>query len=353
MTLLSERIKAELPLEDEFRRDGHELRKVGSRFVCLCPVHQERTPSCYITPDTARFHCFGCGEGGTVIDYHARKCGITPADAIAQLSDRITRGNVESSRSSRLRKVKPRDVSHRQRALPTLPGLHKGSARDLAQLARVRSLGIEALQLANSRGLLWFCDLRDGVEALRAWVITDRTRRNAQARRLDGEHWRHVWDADPKQWRQVEPEKRPKVRGFTRNQSSWPIGIEEAQSFNRIALVEGVDLLAAFHFLLAEGREAAVAPVAILGASNRIPNDALNLFTRKRVRIFPHADAAGIRAAAFWESQLLPIVAGIDAFDFSGLTTTGGKPVKDMTDLASVNPDCFEQEPALQSMMSF
>jgi hypothetical protein len=107
------------------------------------------------------------------------------------------------------------------------------------------------------------------------------------------------------------------------------------------------------HFAIAESRETAVAPVAMLGASNRIPAEVLELFTRKRVRIFPHTDAAGLRAAATWETQLRPFVDGIDAFDFSGLTMTCKKPIKDLNDLTSIDPDCFEREPALQSMTSF
>jgi hypothetical protein len=231
--------------------------------------------------------------------------------------------------------------------------IYKGSPTELEQLAKLRRLSVEALRLASSRGLLWFCRLKDGPKNVAAWVITDRTRKNAQARRLDGERWLHMWDADANQWSQVEAARCRKVRGFSGNRASWPVGLEEAQQFDNIALVEGVDLLAAFHFLLAEGREAAVAPVAILGASNRIPKEALNLFNGKRVRIFPHADTAGLRAAATWETQLRSIVAYADAFDLTGLTTICGSAVKDLNDLAHIDPNCFESEADLKSIMSF
>ena len=81
---VSQKIKASLPILDEFRRDGHELRRVGSQFVCLCPFHQERTPSCHVNPATNRFHCFGCGADGTVIDYAARKRDAGPNPTIAE-----------------------------------------------------------------------------------------------------------------------------------------------------------------------------------------------------------------------------------------------------------------------------
>jgi hypothetical protein len=162
---LTERIKTEVPLIDEFRRDGHELGKAGSRFVCLCPFHSERTPSCYLSPDTGRWHCFGCGESGTVIDYHAKKRGIAPADAIKDLAARLSDNadNAGTNGYDRCTRPKPQPkrprVPDRPRALPKLPELHKGSARDFACLAEVRNLSVEALQLASSRGLLRFCDL--------------------------------------------------------------------------------------------------------------------------------------------------------------------------------------------------
>ena len=350
--MLTDDIKAALSLTDEFRLNGHDLRKVGSRFVCICPFHDERTPSCYVT--TGRFHCFGCARGGSIIDFHALSRGITAADAIAELALRLRiPATTATNGSNQPAKPKLSDAPRSPRALPKLPELHKGSARDLAQLAEGRRLSVEALHLASSRGLLWFGHLNDGPETVAAWVITDRTRRNAQARRLDSARWLHVWDADAKQWLQVEPEKRNKVRGFVGNQASWPVGLEEAQPFDNIAILEGVDLLAAFHFLIAEGREDAVAPVAMLGASNRVPKDAMRLFACKRVRLFPHADTAGLRAAANWEAQLRPVAANIDAFDLTGLGMTCGSAVKDLNDLTSVAPDCFESEPELRSLMTF
>jgi hypothetical protein len=187
-------------------------------------------------------------------------------------------------------------------------------------------------------------------------VITDRTRRNAQARRLDGQRWHYAWNVETQQWFPVEPtHRRRKVRGFLGNRASWPVGLEEAQPFAGIALVEGIDQLAAFHFLIAEGREDRVAPVAMFGATNRLRDDILKLFAGKRIRIFPHIDGngTGLRAAVAWESQLRSVAMHVDAFDLSGLRMTCGNAVKDLNDLTSVDPDCFESEPELRSLMNF
>lgn len=335
----SDQIKAAIAIADEFRRDGHELKKAGTRLVCLCPFHSERTPSCHISTDTGRFHCFGCGEGGSVIDYHALTRKISAAEAIKELSARIRNGGANREPVLPTREV----VAAKARTLRPmrLGDLQIGTRSDFAQLSVARNISLPALELASSRGFLRFFN-RMGH---RAWVITDRTRRNAQARRCDGASWQHI--GGKKAWT---------LPGY---KAAWPIGIEEAQRCECIALVEGgPDFLAAFHFLLVELRENFVAPVAMLGSSNRIPEDVLPMFSGKRLRIFPHADGAqrnhaGLKAAARWEAQLLPIAAAVDAFDFTELVQIGGQPVKDLNDLTNVDYDCSESERETWSMMNF
>ena len=41
----------------------------GKDFVCLCPFHNEKTPSCHVHTDKEYFHCFGCGAGGDPVSY--------------------------------------------------------------------------------------------------------------------------------------------------------------------------------------------------------------------------------------------------------------------------------------------
>lgn len=50
--------------------DGYTpLKKAGSRYKALCPFHQEKTPSFNVDPARQYFKCFGCGKGGSVIDF--------------------------------------------------------------------------------------------------------------------------------------------------------------------------------------------------------------------------------------------------------------------------------------------
>ncbi len=46
-----------------------KLTKAGRNFKGLCPFHNEKTPSFMVSADRQSFHCFGCGKGGSVIDF--------------------------------------------------------------------------------------------------------------------------------------------------------------------------------------------------------------------------------------------------------------------------------------------
>jgi hypothetical protein len=50
-----------------------------------CPFHDDIEPSCTIYPD--HFHCFGCGERGSRLDWLVRVEGMTTAEATAYIKD--------------------------------------------------------------------------------------------------------------------------------------------------------------------------------------------------------------------------------------------------------------------------
>jgi hypothetical protein len=41
----------------------------GKTFKGLCPFHDEATPSFVVWRETWRWNCFGCGQGGSIIDF--------------------------------------------------------------------------------------------------------------------------------------------------------------------------------------------------------------------------------------------------------------------------------------------
>lgn len=65
------------------------LKRAGSRFVALCPFHNEKSPSFGVNPQRQIFHCFGCGEGGDVIKFVQKYENLAFTDAVKKLADRL------------------------------------------------------------------------------------------------------------------------------------------------------------------------------------------------------------------------------------------------------------------------
>lgn len=64
-----ERIKRDVSLLELAKSQGFVLEKQGKDYAVCCPFHEENTPSCIISPKSNLFNCFGCGAGGSVIDW--------------------------------------------------------------------------------------------------------------------------------------------------------------------------------------------------------------------------------------------------------------------------------------------
>lgn len=64
------------------------LRQRGRSFVGLCPFHQEKTPSFHVNPDRGFFHCFGCKEAGSAIDFVIKHEGYSFPEAVRALAER-------------------------------------------------------------------------------------------------------------------------------------------------------------------------------------------------------------------------------------------------------------------------
>lgn len=56
--------------------------KVGRNKMACCPFHPDKHPSMKVDN---RFHCFGCGADGDVINFVEKLYGLTPIDATKKL----------------------------------------------------------------------------------------------------------------------------------------------------------------------------------------------------------------------------------------------------------------------------
>lgn len=97
------------------------LKRRGRSFVGLCPFHKEKTGSFHVNPDRGFFHCFGCKESGTAIDFLIKHEGYTFPEAVRALAERAGIEVQESRDTTQLtesdRQKKARDELYAVNAL--------------------------------------------------------------------------------------------------------------------------------------------------------------------------------------------------------------------------------------------
>lgn len=64
------------------------LKKSGSNYKGLCPFHNEKTPSFYVSPARGTCHCFGCGKGGNSIGFIMEHEQMTYVEALRWLANK-------------------------------------------------------------------------------------------------------------------------------------------------------------------------------------------------------------------------------------------------------------------------
>lgn len=62
------------------------LRKSGSNYKGLCPFHDEKTPSFYVSSARGTCHCFGCGKGGNPVGFIMEHEQMTYPEALRWLA---------------------------------------------------------------------------------------------------------------------------------------------------------------------------------------------------------------------------------------------------------------------------
>ena len=93
-------LKHRHPLAEVVTAAGVQLRGRGRVRQGLCPFHDETAGSFTVYGDTARFHCFGCGASGDVLDFVQRVEGLTLPQAIRRLDGETGRGRQAGVRSA-------------------------------------------------------------------------------------------------------------------------------------------------------------------------------------------------------------------------------------------------------------
>lgn len=79
-------------ITDYLTQRGIQLLRLGRKSKCLCPLHQEKTPSFNITemPDGREmFRCWGCDASGDVVDLIEQLEGKRKGDVIRELAQAV------------------------------------------------------------------------------------------------------------------------------------------------------------------------------------------------------------------------------------------------------------------------
>jgi hypothetical protein len=304
--------------------------------ACHCPFREDRHPSFAIYDDGRTAFDFATGEFYDSPKFYAEARGLPMGrqalEEFVQLAGADAGRCEHASPRERTDSERWRETVHPK---PDLSKFRMPTKAELHAIARDRGLHFAAPLIAAKLGCLKF----GNVCGFASWVLTDPIGRVAEARRLGSENFPAYQDLSQR-----------KAHTLRHSCKSWPVGagIERSliEKASLIAVIEGSpDWLAAWHFIY-QAKRWDVLPVGLLGRCvHGLHCEALELLRGKRIRFYPHVDAdrGGVDQVLLIREQLCRIGCEVSYFDFSGLCSREGVPIKDLNDLARLSPNQFRE----------
>lgn len=123
------------------------LTKIGSNYKGLCPFHNEKTPSFFVSYEKQFFYCFGCHEGGDVINFLRKIENLSFLEAIDILKDRLGIKDDKTKYANKIYNSKNNDIHKRKNDLYIL------NERVSDYYNRVLKVSENAIMYLNSRGI--------------------------------------------------------------------------------------------------------------------------------------------------------------------------------------------------------
>jgi DNA primase len=131
------------------------LKRAGTEYRAICPFHQEKTPSFFVSPAKQSYYCHGCGAGGAVFQFLMQYENIDFPEAVRRLAVRAGISILEEE-------VSPEEEA-RQNLRKRLLRLHfETSAWFHRHLLRAKAAA-HAREYLKSRGI--------NIETARRWQI--------------------------------------------------------------------------------------------------------------------------------------------------------------------------------------
>ena len=84
---VAQQIKAQLDIVRVISDYVPRLRRFGNRYSCLCPFHNEKTPSFSVYADHQFYKCYGCDAKGDVFNFVMAIDGISFWEALKKLAE--------------------------------------------------------------------------------------------------------------------------------------------------------------------------------------------------------------------------------------------------------------------------
>lgn len=135
------------------------LKRRGRSFSGLCPFHNEKSPSFHVNPERGFFHCFGCKESGSAIDFVMKLEGLTFPEAVRALAERAGVEVEEERKGDRT------EVDRQKRLKDDLYGVNQLAAVYFEKMLREHPDRRFALDELARRGLKPSWDAALGAEA--------------------------------------------------------------------------------------------------------------------------------------------------------------------------------------------
>ena len=140
-----EEIKQKLDISEVIQKYVPELKRSGRNYKARCPFHSEKSASFMVNPDIGIYKCFGCGEGGDVINFIQQIERVNFPEALETAAE-IAGVKLEKSRYKK--------DPDKEAKIKRLKQANKLSAQYYNYLLTKHPAGEGALKYASKRGLI-------------------------------------------------------------------------------------------------------------------------------------------------------------------------------------------------------